>query len=77
MKLHKMSSHSDEKTYSCQDCPKKFKLLRHLRIHKSVHQRKDKLHVCDICTKTFSRKHSLAKHVQEIHQDLKKIKCKM
>ena len=58
-----------EKSHTCDDCPKAFKNMNHLKRHKeSVHS--DIVISCDDCGKHFSRRDKLSAHKKNVHQHL-------
>ena len=68
---HEVSMHSNTKDFQCEKCMKMFKLSSHLKAHKAVHEKKS------VCLQHVSKDlfKTLQKHIEEIHQNIKKIYC--
>ena len=60
LKIHRITN-TDEKTFSCDQCPKSFNQRAHLKTHRRTHTG-EKPFLCDQCPKSFSDSSNLKKH---------------
>lgn len=74
MLLFHLRNHS--KRYSCDECPKKYTSMEHLRYHKRAIHRNERPFACSLCSKTFHDKAYLAKHCL-IHSKEKPFVCEI
>ena len=74
LNAHKISLHSNVKSYKCDLCPSAFKFNYDLKSHKEGVHSTEKNHSCDNCGKTFKSKKYLNIHVYRQHKknDIKK-----
>ncbi|KAF7285997.1 hypothetical protein GWI33_008300 [Rhynchophorus ferrugineus] len=68
-----MTTHSNERRYSCKQCGNMFKQSKHLRKHELVHMSVGK-HNCPTCGKSFKCPSNLKAHTR-IHQVVKPFAC--
>lgn len=75
LKSHKQGSDnaSNEKSFECVTCKKRFRLLKNLRAHERLHTGKGLLH-CEICDKRFSQAYNLEVHLRT-HKAIRSHKC--
>ena len=84
MILHKQTVHIDERerNFICDICGKGYIMQSNLTVHKRIHSPnykgtvEQKEFLCSHCPKIFSRKHYLDRHIQALHSDNKRYKCK-
>ena len=68
MLLHRASTHTVQKNFSCQYCERKFPQMRNLRYHMvTVHTDKPMLHYCTKCSKSFLVPDNLNRHIEKVH----------
>ncbi|KAK7070305.1 hypothetical protein SK128_013584 [Halocaridina rubra] len=59
-----MKSHSDQMSYPCEVCNKRFSRSWYLKMHMKIHTG-ERPHSCDICGKNFIQKGNLQKHYRQ------------
>eukprot|EP00116_Pleurobrachia_bachei_P007008 sb/3467270/ len=79
MFIRHLKSHSDERPYSCDICPKSYKypwlLKKHkAMVHSEVHGTNSVVHTCETCFKTFPCQSALKVHMNH-HQGVKAHAC--
>lgn len=75
IRIH-MLTHNDERTYSCKQCPKKFKVLGGLHSHIQWAHKRVKNHKCEFCNTLFISSSARCAHIRKIHLREKKHVCK-
>lgn len=75
IKIH-MLTHKEERTYSCKECPKKFKVLKGLHSHVQWAHKRTKNYKCEFCNAMFINSSARSAHVRKIHLREKKHGCK-
>lgn len=68
-----MRTHTNEKPYSCKQCPARFSLQGNLKRHLVCHTG-EKPYICDVCGKGFTQNSSMQTHKQ-IHNGTVQIIC--
>ncbi|KAG5670557.1 hypothetical protein PVAND_000811 [Polypedilum vanderplanki] len=73
---HHLNTHSEEKNFKCESCPKKFKTLVQLIGHRKTHT---KPFSCQICKRTFSALYAVKNHMITHNNENSnlKMKCKL
>uniref|UniRef100_A0A452FQI5 Zinc finger protein 677 n=1 Tax=Capra hircus TaxID=9925 RepID=A0A452FQI5_CAPHI len=66
-------THTEEKSYNCNDCGKAFSKSSNLRNHKRIHSGQ-KPYKCNVCGKAFNQGSNLTTH-QRVHTGEKPYKC--
>ena len=82
-KIFSMGTKDQDKTiypasiYSCHECQRTFKYFYQLTNHISVKHKKVKLelHKCDFCEATRKIYEIMKRHVETIHEGIRKFKC--
>lgn len=64
----------EQRPFSCDKCPAKFKTLNHLRSHVIIHTGNKKF-ICKFCPKGFIAQHQLNIHTRVNHSDVRKYAC--
>lgn len=63
-----------KKPEACRKCPRRFAYIRDLERHLPVHERKEGIPTerfgCPHCGSTFTLKHNLTRHLNNIHKDI-------
>lgn len=72
---HKMSIHSDERKFSCEECGATFKLKGGLRAHRRLMHSKDNLKNCGECSKQFLNAAALNNHIAVVHRGERNHTC--
>ena len=82
LSVHLQTTHKirpENKTiFKCSHCEKEFQKFSKLQRHEVVHLKPAREPTdikCEICQKTFSDKANLKKHVQTIHEGVRKYNC--
>ncbi|GAB0094060.1 hypothetical protein DMENIID0001_092810 [Sergentomyia squamirostris] len=65
----------DDKAFQCSQCDLSFKNHYYLTKHQGIHTSKKK-NVCPICGQEYSTKQNLRRHIEDIHDKVKKSKGK-
>uniref|UniRef100_A0A1B0CGC8 Putative zn finger n=1 Tax=Lutzomyia longipalpis TaxID=7200 RepID=A0A1B0CGC8_LUTLO len=65
----------EDKAYQCNQCPLTFKNHYYLTKHQGIHTTVKK-NVCPICGQEYSTKQNLRRHIEDIHEKVKKAKGK-
>ena len=58
-----MTTHSEEKAYSCTECNKTFSVSQNLRNHEKVHEHRERSYMCEYCEKDFKKVSNLKTHL--------------
>lgn len=74
IRIH-MLTHKEERTYSCKQCPKKFKVFKGLHSHVQWAHKRIKKHKCEYCNAMFLSSSARCTHVRKIHLGEKKHVC--
>ncbi|KAJ8910098.1 hypothetical protein NQ315_013235 [Exocentrus adspersus] len=73
-----MTTHSQDRNYMCDQCPKTFKTRNTLRIHHNrIHVLKSNNYMCATCGTTFKSLNGLRCHINLKHSDVNKHLCQV
>ncbi|KAL8604661.1 hypothetical protein ACOMHN_013441 [Nucella lapillus] len=67
LRIHQRCVHSNERPYTCPQCPSAFARKIYLTIHMRKHTG-EKPHRCSECLQTFTQRPSLTRHIRTHHQ---------
>lgn len=64
-----MRLHSDNQTYACQCCDRKFLRKSHLKLHMEKHNNIVKSYSCPHCEKCYMKKKDQVQHIRQKHNN--------
>ena len=74
--IHVSNKHDNIKKFKCDFCAKSYFHQISLNYHLKVcHSEEQEFHFCEICGKRTKQKSDLRKHVEEVHENVKKYIC--
>jgi KRAB domain-containing zinc finger protein len=72
LKHHILSVHAKSGEFQCKICQKSFKILKSLKTHLKLHNKKFK---CTTCSKMFGSKGTLNEHIRNKHKNRESFQC--